>query len=153
MTVWTEDRIGRLKRLWREGRTAESISHDLGAGISRSAVLGKVHRLGLSVGRAKQSPCDKTPRRKRASARPQPAADAPAEDRLMPAAPSTSGRRTVLTARRGDCRWPFGDPRQPGFSLCGRPVCRGAFCAAHAAIAYRGAPQTFEQLARLAGVW
>jgi GcrA cell cycle regulator len=50
-SAWTDDRIGRLKILWIEGRTAEQIARILGAGITRSAVLGKVHRLGLSAGR------------------------------------------------------------------------------------------------------
>mgnify|MGYP002848236674 CR=1 FL=1 len=151
MTVWTEDRITRLRSLWCEGRTAESISRDLGAGISRSAVLGKVHRLGLSALRPESTAGENRPR-PAATERTRPPAGARSEVRHGSAVSPSVGRRTVLTIRRRECRWPLGDPLQPGFSLCGCPVSRGAFCSDHAAIAYRGATQTFEQLARLAGV-
>ena len=48
---WTDDRIDRLKTLWLDGKTADEVACDLAHGITRSAVLGKVHRMGLSVGR------------------------------------------------------------------------------------------------------
>ncbi len=51
-----------------------------------------------------------------------------------------AGSRTILTVRRLDCRWPFGDPKAGDFSLCGFPIARGAFCVTHAARAYRAAP-------------
>src|SRR5580704_10779937 len=47
---WTDDRIEQLKSLWTEGLSASHIARVMG-GISRNAVIGKVHRLGL-VGRA-----------------------------------------------------------------------------------------------------
>lgn len=43
---WTEERIDRLKTMWAEGSTASQIAEDLG-GVSRNAVIGKAHRLGL----------------------------------------------------------------------------------------------------------
>ncbi len=47
MTVaWTEERIERLRNLWEEGLTASQIAEDMG-GVSRNAVIGKAHRLGL----------------------------------------------------------------------------------------------------------
>ncbi len=45
---WTEERVGHLSRLWLEGRSASQIAAELGGGVSRNAVIGKVHRLGLS---------------------------------------------------------------------------------------------------------
>lgn len=48
---WTEDRVSRLAKLWAEGLSASQIAADLGE-VTRNAVIGKVHRLGLS-GRAK----------------------------------------------------------------------------------------------------
>ena len=56
---WTDERIDRLKAMWADGSTASQIAEDLG-GVSRNAVIGKVHRLGLS-GRAK-SPSSSVPR-------------------------------------------------------------------------------------------
>lgn len=43
---WTEDRIARLRAMWAEDRPASEIADELG-GISRNAVIGKAHRLGL----------------------------------------------------------------------------------------------------------
>ena len=50
---WTEERVSVLKKLWAEGHSASQIAKQLG-GVTRNAVIGKVHRLGLS-GRA--TPC------------------------------------------------------------------------------------------------
>jgi GcrA cell cycle regulator len=63
---WTDERVSRLAKLWAEGLSASQIAADLG-GVTRNAVIGKVHRLGLS-GRAK--PAGKSnsgPRRKPAA--------------------------------------------------------------------------------------
>src|SRR5829696_8536452 len=43
---WTEERIERLKAMWTKGATASQIADELG-GVSRNAVIGKAHRLGL----------------------------------------------------------------------------------------------------------
>ena len=51
--AWTEDRVEVLKKLWAEGHSASQIAKQLG-GVTRNAVIGKVHRLGLS-GRATPS--------------------------------------------------------------------------------------------------
>jgi GcrA cell cycle regulator len=44
---WTDDRVETLKRMWSEGQSASQIAKELG-GVTRNAVIGKVHRLGLS---------------------------------------------------------------------------------------------------------
>lgn len=49
--AWTEERVERLKKLWIDGLSASQIAGELGS-VTRNAVIGKVHRLGLS-GRAK----------------------------------------------------------------------------------------------------
>src|SRR6266566_4685460 len=56
---WTDERVELLKKLWSDGLSASQIAAELG-GITRNAVIGKVHRLGLS-GRAK-SPSSTAPR-------------------------------------------------------------------------------------------
>ena len=56
---WTEERVELLKKLWMEGLSASQIAASLGEGVTRNAVIGKVHRLKLS-GRAK--PASSTPR-------------------------------------------------------------------------------------------
>ncbi|HBF30511.1 GcrA family cell cycle regulator [Rhizobium sp.] len=49
---WTDERVEKLKKLWAEGLSASQIATQLGGGVSRNAVIGKVHRLCLP-GRAK----------------------------------------------------------------------------------------------------
>ncbi|MBI4921543.1 MAG: GcrA cell cycle regulator [Devosia nanyangense] len=56
---WTEERVELLKKLWLEGLSASQIAGVLGEGVTRNAVIGKVHRLKLT-GRAK--PASSTPR-------------------------------------------------------------------------------------------
>src|SRR5829696_7819780 len=58
-TMWTDERVELLKKLWADGLSASQIAAELG-GVTRNAVIGKVHRLGLS-GRAK-SPSSSAPR-------------------------------------------------------------------------------------------
>src|SRR5690348_2830003 len=56
---WTDERVEQLKKLWADGLSASQIAAELG-GITRNAVIGKVHRLGLS-GRTK-APSSNAPR-------------------------------------------------------------------------------------------
>ena len=63
---WTDERVELLKKLWSDGLSASQIAAELG-GITRNAVIGKVHRLGLS-GRAKSaSSASPRPRKARTS--------------------------------------------------------------------------------------
>ena len=67
---WTEERIGTLTKMWEGGSTASQIAEELG-GVSRNAVIGKAHRLGL---KARPSPVKakdkKAPAKKKAAAAP-----------------------------------------------------------------------------------
>jgi GcrA cell cycle regulator len=144
---WTDDRVATLKKLWLDGLSASQIAKQLG-GVTRNAVIGKVHRLGLS-GRAAPSqparPAFKAPRPAR------PVAAAPAAPRRMvaePAAPvvvSSSlhrleepGSATVLTLGAHMCKWPIGDPSSDGFTFCGRRNGEiGPYCREHAQVAYQ----------------
>jgi GcrA cell cycle regulator len=86
--AWTDERIALLKQYWEEGRSASQIADLLGEGLSRNAVIGKAHRLGLAsrpsplkTGESKAEP--KAPRSEPRAAAPKPAAPRPA-----PAAPA-----------------------------------------------------------------
>ena len=46
--AWTEERVEKLTKLWKNGNSASKIAIELGEGVSRNAVIGKIHRLGLS---------------------------------------------------------------------------------------------------------
>ena len=82
---WTEDRVGALKKLWLEGQSASQIAKQLGGGVTRNAVIGKVHRLGLS-GRAAPSQPARTATAFR-TARPRPAAPSQGQAAAQPSAP------------------------------------------------------------------
>ena len=60
---WTDDRVEQLKRMWSEGLTASQIAARIGQGVTRNAVIGKVHRLGLSGRVAKVRPPQPKPAR------------------------------------------------------------------------------------------
>lgn len=69
---WTDERVEKLKKLWSEGLSASQIAAQLGGGVSRNAVIGKVHRLNLP-GRAKSggstASTARTPKRSTAAPR------------------------------------------------------------------------------------
>jgi len=152
---WTTERIEVLTALWRDGRSASAIARELG-GVTRNAVIGKVHRLGLS-GRA--TPARPGSRRVRS-----PKAEGPAprlrRPRVLRAWPVVAelltepgpleGLTDVASVSRHDCRWPIGDPKAEGFALCGRRAERGAYCLPHGALAYRATPR--DHLLKLAGL-
>ena len=68
---WTEERIERLKKMWHDGATASQIADELG-GVSRNAVIGKAHRLGLE-----QRPSPVKPGEEKEARKPAPAPAAP----------------------------------------------------------------------------
>ena len=83
---WTEDRVGALKKLWLEGQSASQIAKALGGGVTRNAVIGKVHRLGLSGRAAPSQPARTSFRTTRPStSKAAAAADAPAAAEAAPA--------------------------------------------------------------------
>jgi len=162
VTIWTEDRILRLTALWLEGRTAAAIACDLGRGVSRCAVLGKVYRLGLARGPEARRARPAAPLRatvRQAVVALRPAARSPgavkARSAVAPSAEMIAAppdpTATILSVRVGQCRWPYGYSGEAGFGLCGRPVARGAFCAAHAAVGYQKRSGSAESLLRMVG--
>ncbi len=78
---WTDERVELLKKMWSEGQSASQIAKELG-GVTRNAVIGKVHRLGLSNRSAGAAPA--------ATAKPEPKAKAKAEPKAK-AAPADAG--------------------------------------------------------------
>jgi GcrA cell cycle regulator len=163
--AWTPARVRNLKRLWSQGVSATRIARELGVGVSRNAVLGKIRRLGLIAvrshpRRSRRSsyrgnhtpPSHAVPDHLRASRRAdrewpffpawildaQSYADNPGIDADIPPAQ----RRSFLDLNSHTCRWPVGDPGGRDFFFCGAPPVVGKpYCAAHCARAYvRSAP-------------
>ena len=141
---WTEERVALLKKLWLEGLSASQIAKQLG-GVTRNAVIGKVHRLGLS-GRATPSspprPAFKAPRPPRpvssSSLAPRrPLGHPPAPQPQQTYYVEEPGSATVLTLGAHMCKWPIGDPASDGFTFCGRRIGDGSYCTEHARLAYQ----------------
>ena len=138
---WTDERVDTLKKLWLDGLSASQIAKQLG-GVTRNAVIGKVHRLGLS-GRAAPSqparPVFKAPRPPRPAHVPAPRrVEAPQAQAPAPAFyVEEPGSATVLTLGAHMCKWPIGDPATDNFTFCGRRSGEGPYCAEHARMAYQ----------------
>ncbi|MFC2966526.1 GcrA family cell cycle regulator [Acidimangrovimonas pyrenivorans] len=75
---WTDERVETLKKMWAEGQSASQIAKELG-GVTRNAVIGKVHRLGLSNRTAGSGKTEEAaPEKPEQTAKPAPAAKAEA---------------------------------------------------------------------------
>ncbi|MEM7742904.1 MAG: GcrA family cell cycle regulator [Pseudomonadota bacterium] len=107
---WTDERVEKLRELWGEGKSASQIAKELG-GVTRNAVIGKVHRLGLSNRAA--SPAEEAkpaePVKAKAAAPKKPVQEAPAVVEAAPVpAPVTPQRRVAPQIRDAS------QPRAPG---------------------------------------
>jgi GcrA cell cycle regulator len=152
---WTDERVELLKKLWSDGLSASQIAGELG-GITRNAVIGKVHRLGLS-GRAKSASANVSRPRKarssshmlrmaRASVRGNTAlahayeVEEEATPDLIENIIPIGQRRTILELTELTCRWPIGDPGSTEFFFCGGNTVGGLpYCAYHSRLAYQPA--------------
>ena len=168
---WTDERVEQLRLHWMEGKSASQIAALLGHGLTRNAVIGKVHRLGLG-GRAKSlSLVSSRPRKPR----PAPATLRSAAPRavvpriargaaalaLAPHALSEleaeafeavilpmSLRVTIVDLKEAMCRWPLGDPASPDFRYCGSHAPAGPYCPHHGMLAYQPAQERRRELER-----
>lgn len=140
--AWTEDRVELLKKLWAEGLSASQIARTMGD-VTRNAVIGKVHRLGLS-GRATTSRADRPRRATIPKPQPKPVVAEPAS--VAEATLSNGEYATVMTLNGVMCRWPIGDPGATDFHFCGNQTESGEpYCTAHAELAYQPSNRTRER--------
>jgi GcrA cell cycle regulator len=93
---WTDERIERLTTLWTQGMTASQIADELG-GVSRNAVIGKAHRLGLQSRPSPVKPNEEGGEERDAAPAPQPRAAEP-EAKPVPAAPAAPSDATPAEA-------------------------------------------------------
>lgn len=152
---WTDERVEQLKKLWAEGLSASQIAARIG-GVSRNAVIGKVHRLGLS-GRATTSRMKshrsrpraaltvKRALRSRIGSGGNPALRALYQPESEPYVQTFEEldiplheRRTIQTLTECNCRWPIGDPQTAEFHFCNRNKVPGLpYCEFHARRAFQ----------------
>ncbi len=133
--MWNDEKIAKLKKLWSEGLTTGEIGKRLG--VSKNAVVGKAHRLGL---KGRPSPI----KRQDATAVAAPSGHAPASGSTpvtSHAAPKKEAVKifTLTDLTHNTCRWPIGDPKHEDFRFCGKQVYPGKpYCLDHCAQAYVG---------------
>ncbi|TAL01038.1 MAG: global cell cycle regulator GcrA-like protein [Rhodospirillaceae bacterium] len=114
--MWNDEKINRLKKLWSEGLTTGEIGKRLS--VSKNAVVGKAHRLGL---KGRPSPIKRPARTVEAKK--------PVEVKVF----------TLTDLSSQTCRWPIGDPKHEDFRFCGKAVVPGKpYCSEHCAAAYVG---------------
>ncbi|GGE91013.1 GcrA cell cycle regulator [Stappia taiwanensis] len=164
--TWTSEREDLLRKLWRQGLSARQIAYVI-AGVTRNAVIGKAHRMGLPkrsatmTHRPKQRPVRGRPSLACIGGAPAaalaedagPATGAGGEgvsariERELARASFEAGRSgaseqdwgKLMTLTGGACKWPIGDPVDADFRFCNCPA-EGSrsYCAFHLRLAYRG---------------
>ena len=127
--VWDEDKLNKLRKLWDDGLPITKIGNVIG--VSRNAIAGKAHRMGLPK---RNSPISKSgdPRKNQ-------------ETKNLDnnkALPLKIMLRDVEWSRNRCC-WPIGDPKLPGFSFCGTSIISGRpYCEEHSNLAYTNARES-----------
>ncbi len=156
---WTEDRVSKLAKLWADGLSASQVAAELG-GVTRNAVIGKVHRLGLSA-RAKPAGRSNTGGRRKPASRKgtgtggysttsrmnRSKTGRTTSDLIVKTKPKIaeevlqapeSLKLTLLELNESTCRWPTGDPTRPGFSFCGHKTSDDKpYCGYHNKLAFQ----------------
>jgi GcrA cell cycle regulator len=138
--TWTTERVDQLRRYVEAGFSCGQIAGEIG--LSRNAVIGKIHRLGLWRGIDPALRARTRPRR----------APGFSQRRLLQvvyASTAAAGaEQTIDSAKRcsllelaeGKCRWPISDPGAQDFCFCGNDAVGGlSYCVGHARLAYRSA--------------
>jgi len=160
---WTDERVELLRKYWAEGLSASRIAAQLG-GVSRNAVIGKVHRLKLSsrgraasAGVARQKKmvapkATKAPQQRtvtitvganalQAQFDAEPVARRhlrPVENVVVP----MSRKLTLVQLTERTCKWPNGDPLSEEFNFCGNESAEtGPYCSYHARVAFQPASE------------
>ena len=152
--IWPQEKIDALREHWISGIPASEIGAQMG--ISKNAVLGKVHKLKLTprlLGGPRSNVKSRADKPNGNKGKPKAAAIVhklvTRAERKPPTPPESfdmeDGEGVDVTALVGimdltanTCRWPHGDPLLPGFGYCGKYTDAGPYCADHAKRATRG---------------
>lgn len=138
---WTDQRVAELRRLAETGLSCRQIACEIGGGVSRNAVIGKLVRLGINRGHAGRSasvprtPRAPRPRRQSTLIFAPTLAELPSIEEI-PAPFVCANRVPLLEAQEGQCRWPAADDGS-AMMVCGNPKFGAySYCAGHCRIAY-----------------
>lgn len=169
---WTDERIALLKKMWKEGKSAADIAKTLGKGVTRNAVIGKAHRMGLSnrpspikkpegsvlKEASKKEVVKKELPKKELKAAPKKAVapvvvsgvknnplarEAVEPRRIEKEVIPPGGGVALIDLTERMCKWPIGDPREDDFTFCGRGIRAGTpYCTEHVGMAYQSSGRT-----------
>ena len=157
--AWETDQVQMLEKLWKEGLSASQIARELGGGVTRNAVIGKVHRMGFAdrglpsrggnSGGRKSSP-EAAAAAAAAAARGSGSAhkgsragsgkSAPSLPPPVPQLQPADEDVRVLDLADHKCRWPMGDPQdKDNFRFCGarKVSAEKVYCDYHTHVAYQ----------------
>jgi len=129
MSVWTPELIAEVTRLWGEGLTTAEIGKLVG--VTKNAVVGKAHRLGL--------PARPSPIRRKGSGGGSTSRSAASVSVARPVAkpPAKPMRQLALSTSGARCKWPFGHPGDANFHFCGSlALVNRPYCPEHYQMAY-----------------
>ena len=153
--AWETDQVQMLEKLWKDGLSASQIARELGGGVTRNAVIGKVHRMGFAdrglpsrggnSGGRKSSPEAVAAARGSGSAHKGSRAGSgkSASSSLPPPVPQLKPADEdvrVLDLADHKCRWPMGDPQdKDNFRFCGarKVSAEKVYCDYHTHVAYQ----------------
>ena len=131
---WTYERVEKLRQLWEEGLTASRIAAELGE-VTRNAVIGKAHRLGLSgrMASKKSTGGISIIRKKRVNI-----SQNQKVINISPVINEPMNPTDFENIKDGLCRWPLGEPEEIDFKFCGRNTQEGfVYCQSHYKQAYQ----------------
>jgi GcrA cell cycle regulator len=152
---WTEERVARLTKLWSDGLSASQVAAELG-GVTRNAVIGKIHRLGLS-GRDKPASKSGTRQKRAPRANNYSRVNRPASNSVKTNSGANSSRIAaqvsapvenliapkplnikLVQLTESTCKWPLGDPQEENFAFCGHSIKADTpYCEYHGKLAYQ----------------
>lgn len=145
-TIWKDEHVERLTALWKFGGWPASViammmNEEFGLRLTRNAVLGKAHRLGLlgqdrpmkaEMVKARYSRIVPAVKKKAKAVKVVPIAPIAPIAPLPPTPADDRVRVTLADLEQHHCRWPVGDPKEAGFGFCGLSRVLGApYCADH----------------------
>jgi len=143
---WTPARVAEMERLWRENHSFSEIARTLGGGLTRNAVIGKAHRMGLTrppeMARAMAEIQPKSRKRQEVTASARWKDDA-GEKKGLPVEKVETAKPLMSRVFGRECAWPVDE----GMACCAPVVESGQYCAAHKARAYTGPGKPFRGLA------
>jgi len=149
--AWTQKRVEILKKRWAEGVSAGGIAKELG-GVTRNAVIGKVHRMGLSdstkpsaSAEPYKTPSAVTSKRNGGNGREgmKKLYNTEPKKKVVPKIEAKKGQPkgvvpAILHVKDSMCKWPLNNPSSPEFHFCGRPTDPGqTYCTGHSDMAYQ----------------